>query len=110
MKIKHIVLLKFKQDTSEAQIENLMNDLANLKLELSGIEEFSWGKYNSHEGLNQGFTHGFEMLFTNSHYRDDYLTHPKHCKIAYSIHQHLEKNKEKAPALVAFDYIYKKWS
>ena len=36
------------------------------------------GPYNSPEGLNDGFTHGFVMTFVSLESRDAYLPHPVH--------------------------------
>jgi hypothetical protein len=37
-----------------------------------------YGEYNSTEGLNEDFTHGFVMTFDTLESRDAYLPHPVH--------------------------------
>ena len=51
-KVKHIVLLKFKQGTSEQQIAGFLRSLSGLRSEIEGLEEFAGGPYSSPEGLN----------------------------------------------------------
>ncbi len=100
MKMKHIVLLKFKEETTPKQIEDCFSMLGELKSKIPGIESFSCGPYSSHEGLNQGFTHVFEMSFSSAKERDDYLVDPEHQKVASIIVSHLKDLKD----VVAFDY------
>ena len=95
--MKHIVLLKFKADTTPAQVEGFFRDLANLKGEIAGILDFMGGPYSSHEGLNQGYTHGFVMTFDSAASRDAYLPHPAHEKVKGTIIPHVA-------AIVAFDF------
>jgi len=77
-KIKHVVLLKFREGTPAEQVEKIFTDLENLKQVIPGILDFAGGPYSSHEGLNQGYTHGFVMTFDSAASRDVYLPHPKH--------------------------------
>ncbi len=80
-KIKHIVLLKFKEGTSEDQINQLFQDVLDLSENIEGIEDYVSGANNSPEGLNQSYTHGFVMTLTDAAARDAYLVHPEHEKI-----------------------------
>jgi hypothetical protein len=84
-KMKHIVLLKFKADVTSAQIEKVFKDLAGLQDKIEGILDFMGGPYSSGEGLNQGYTHGFIMTFTDAAARDAYLPHPDHEVVKQSI-------------------------
>ena len=45
---------------------------------IPGLEEVVHGPYDSDEGLNDGFTHGFIMTFESPEARDTYLPHPIH--------------------------------
>lgn len=107
MKIKHIVLLKFQKSLSADTVNNLMSKLSDLKNQLDGIEAFSWGSYNSPEGLNQGFTHGFEMIFSNESARNEYLNNSKHLEIAHLINKKLESPENNNSNIVAFDFLTK---
>lgn len=79
-KVKHIALLKFKDGTSQEQIDKVFEDLMDLSETIPGIEDYVSGPNNSPEGKDQGFTHGFVMTFENSTARDAYLPHPDHQK------------------------------
>ncbi len=77
-KVKHIGLIKFKNETSEEQTTDLFNQMLDLTENVDGIVDYVSGPNTSPEGLNQGFTHGFIMTFTDAGARDAYLTHPEH--------------------------------
>jgi hypothetical protein len=77
-KVKHIALLKFKNETSQDQIDKVFEDLMDLSETIPGIEDYVSGPNNSPEGLSQGYTHGFVMTFENAGARDAYLPHPDH--------------------------------
>ena len=77
-KVKHIGLIKFKDGTSEEQINNLLNQILDLTENIDGIEDYVSGPNSSGEGRNQGLTHGFIMTFTDAAARDAYLIHPEH--------------------------------
>ncbi len=83
--IKHIVLLKFRKGTPAAQVKTIFQDLESLKDVIPGILDFAGGPYSSHEGLSQGYTHGFVMTFDSAASRDTYLPHPKHEKVKNTI-------------------------
>ena len=77
-RVHHMVLLRFKPSATADTIARLFPELAALKATIPGIVHFSGGLYDSPEGLNQGFTHGFLMTFENAAARDHYLAHPEH--------------------------------
>lgn len=77
-KVKHIGLIRFKEGTSEEQIDNLFDQLLDLSETIEGVEDYVSGPNSSPEGLNEGFTHGFVMTFADSAARDAYLPHPEH--------------------------------
>jgi hypothetical protein len=79
-KIHHIVLLKFKPG-GEEKVQPLFAALDRLRSRLPGFLHFAGGPYASAEGLNQGFTHGCLMTFTDAVARDLYLGHPDHEKV-----------------------------
>ena len=46
-----------------------------------GIEDYVAGVNNNSEGMNQGYTHGFVMTFTDASARDVYIPHPEHERV-----------------------------
>lgn len=77
-KVKHIGLIKFKEGTSEEQIETVFAQLLDLTENVEGIVDYISGPNSSPEGLSLGTTHGFIMTFTDAAARDAYLSHPEH--------------------------------
>jgi hypothetical protein len=77
-KVKHIVLLKFKDGTAEEQITKFFEDVLELSETVPGIDDYVSGGNCSTEGKHQGMTHGFIMTFSNAAARDAYLVHPEH--------------------------------
>ena len=90
VKIKHIVLFKFKEGTGEEVIQQLFEELLDLSESVPGIEDYVAGPNNSGEGLNQGYTHGFVMTFSDSITRDAYLAHPEHERVKGNLLPHVE--------------------
>lgn len=79
-KVKHIVLLKFKEGTTEEQINKFFEDALDLSESVPGIDDYVSGVNCSQEGRNQGMTHAFIMTFTDIAARDAYVVHPEHEK------------------------------
>ena len=94
---RHMVLLKFKEDASQAQIDEIFKLLAGLAV--AGLVSFSGGPYSSPEGLNKGFTHGFSMDFSTEAERDAYFPHPEHESVKNLILPLVDD-------VIAFDYAY----
>ncbi|WP_117234826.1 Dabb family protein [Vibrio maerlii] len=76
--IRHILLIKFKQDTSNTQIEELMALFTSMTNKVDGVVGVEWGANNSPEGKNQGYTHSVLMTFADESGRANYLPHPEH--------------------------------
>ena len=79
--MKHVVLLKFKNDASQEQIDQAFDQILDLTETVDGVEDYVCGANCSAEGLDKGFTHGLVMSFHDSAARDAYLGHPDHEKI-----------------------------
>ena len=77
-KLRHLVLLKFKETATQADIYKVEQAFAELPSLIKQIKEFEWGLNNSPENLNKGYTHGFLLTFDNETDRDLYLPHPDH--------------------------------
>ncbi|HEY9690974.1 MAG TPA: Dabb family protein [Oculatellaceae cyanobacterium] len=83
--IQHMVIFKFKPETSSEQIAAIFNQLEQFKQTIPGIIYFVGGKYSSTENLNQGYNYGFLMTFESAEARDAYIVHPEHEKIKAEI-------------------------
>jgi hypothetical protein len=76
--VRHVVVFRFKPDASPEKIRQVTEALTALKDKIPGILAMEHGVNNSPEKLNQGFTHVFQVTFTNAAARDAYLPHPAH--------------------------------
>ena len=95
--VKHIVLLKFKPEVTEREIEDAIEECGRLRDRITGIADFISGSYSSPEGANQGFTHAFITTFVDTASRDTYLPHPEHKKISDLLLSRVE-------SVIAFDF------
>ena len=99
--VKHVVLLRFRRDTPQAQIKAIFRNLDELRQKIPGMLDFSGGAYSSPEGLNKGFTHGFVTAFADEESRDAYLSHPDHEAVKRLVIPWLEGGFDGA---IAFDW------
>ncbi len=76
--LRHVVLIKFKEDASPEGIEKVEKAFAALQDKIPQIKDFEWGTNNSPEGLDKGFTHCFFVTFDSEEDRAVYLPHPDH--------------------------------
>ena len=74
----HIVVFKYKPGATEEQIKQVTDAFVALKTKIPGIIAIEHGVNNSPEKRNQGFTHVYQVTFTNAAARDAYLPHPAH--------------------------------
>ena len=89
--VRHFGVFKFKEAITEEQIAECFMTMKNMVGEIPGLLDFEYGPYNSSEGLNEDFTHGFVMTFDNLQSRDAYLPHPIHEKAKEIVVPRLER-------------------
>ncbi len=77
-RVKHIAFFQFKDTCTAEDIADVWRIMEDLPRKIPGILNLSWGVNTSTEGLSEGFTHSFVMLFENAAARDAYLPHPAH--------------------------------
>ena len=95
--VRHIALFQFKSEVTQEKIDECFAALAGMLGRIPGIVDFEHGPYDSAEGLNEGFTHGFIMTFDSPQSRDAYLPHPIHEAVKDIVVPCLEK-------VVVFDF------
>ena len=76
--IRHLVLVRFRDDVATAEISAIFDELRALRSVLPGMLAFTGGENVSPEGLARGFTHAFSCDFKDAGVRDAYLVHPAH--------------------------------
>ncbi len=83
--VQHIVLVQYKQDTPQEKIDEIFTRLGDLQNEIKGILSYTYGPNSSPENLNQGYSHGFTMVFASPEVRDEYLNNETHQAIGAEI-------------------------
>jgi hypothetical protein len=76
--IRHIVLIKFRDDVSEEHKLEIYGDLRALVGKIDGLLSAQFGPNVSPEGLSKGFRDGFVMDLRDAEARDRYLADPAH--------------------------------
>ncbi len=89
--LRHVVMFKFKDSTSTADIQKVEAAFRKLPTQIKEIKSFEWGTNNSPEGLANGFTHCFFLTFASEADRAVYLPHPDHKAFGAVLTPHLDK-------------------
>ena len=96
---KHIGIFQFKEEISEEQIKESFDALMSMVGRIPGLLKMEHGAYDSSEGLNDGYTHGFIMPFNSPESREAYLPHPIHEEVKDLLVPQLER-------VVVFDFNF----
>ncbi|MDO6438918.1 Dabb family protein [Cyclobacterium sp. 1_MG-2023] len=97
MMTRHFGMFKFKETVSAEEIEFCFVTMKAMIGKIPGLLGMEYGAYDSGEGLNDGFTHGFIMTFESPESRDAYLPHPVHEEVKNVVVPNLER-------VVVFDF------
>lgn len=89
--LRHVVLFKFKDGTSEADLKKIVDTFRGLPAKIDTIKDFEWGTDVSPEGKSQGFTHCFFVTFADEKGRDAYLPHAAHKEFVTVVGPHVDK-------------------
>ena len=90
--LRHVVIFKFKDSASEADVNRLNEAFNELPKEIPVVKDFEWGLNDSPENFHQDFTHCYLLTFESEEDRDSiYTPHPKHQAFVASLGPHLEK-------------------
>ena len=95
--VRHYGVFKFKPEVTEAQIDECFASMKGMVGRIPGLQEVEHGPYDSPEGLNEDFTHGFIMTFDSPESRDAYLPHPVHEEVKDIVVPRLER-------VIVFDF------
>jgi hypothetical protein len=76
--LKHAVFFKFKDDAAAEDVKAVEDAFAALPSKIPAIKHFEWGKNNSPEKHDHGFTHCFMVTFDSEEGREEYLPHADH--------------------------------
>lgn len=89
--LKHAVFFKFKDGTPEEEVKTVEDGLAALPAKIDTIKAFEWGKNNSPEKHDQGFTHCFMFTFDSEEGLKEYADHPEHLAVVKVLLPKVEK-------------------
>ncbi len=95
--VRHMVICRFKPETSSAQADQLLSLILGMKGKIPGILGIEAGPYESPEGMNADYTHGFLVTFESPAARDAYLPHPEHVVVRDALLPHID-------SVIAFDF------
>ena len=90
-KLRHVVLFKFKDGTTPAQVDEVIAAFRALKGKIDVIQDFEYGTDVSTENKAAGFTHCFFVTFKDEKGRDAYLPHPAHKEFGKLVGPRLDK-------------------
>lgn len=79
--VKHFGVFQFKTGITPEDIRICFAEMHGMVGKIPGLLDMIHGPYDSSEGLNDGFTHGFIMTFASPEARDAYLPHPVHERV-----------------------------
>ncbi len=96
--LRHVVLFKFKEGTSEKDVKRITDAFAALPGRIDAIHSFEWGTDVSVENKAAGYTHGFLVTFRDAEGRKEYLPHPAHEEFKKIVGPHLA-------GVLVFDYF-----
>ncbi len=94
---RHFGMFQFKEGITDIQIEECFSAMKGMIGKIPGFLEMEYGPYDSTEGLNDGYTHGFIMTFESPEARDAYLPHPIHEDVKDLVIPRLER-------VIVFDF------
>ncbi len=97
--LRHIVIFKFNDSSSETSITHLISEFLQLKNQIDSLIDIEWGKNISPENYHQGFTDCFTLTFPSLELLNDYQNHPAHLKFQTILKPHMEK-------VFVVDYIF----
>lgn len=95
--IRHYGVFQFFPEITQEQIDECFRELVGMVGKIPGLLAIEHGPYQSDEGLNDDFTHGFIMSFDTAKSRDEYLPHPEHVRVRDIVAPRLAR-------LVVFDF------
>ena len=89
--LRHVVMLDFKEGTSQAKMNALALEFASLPENIDAIYDFEWGIDITEGKKTQGHTHFFVVTFRDQAGLDIYRPHPAHRGFVANLKPNLEK-------------------
>ncbi len=83
--IRHIVLVRFRENVTEAVIAAIFADLQAINAVLPGVLTITCGRSESPEMMERGYMHGFVVDFASWAALDAYQNHPDHKRVGAAL-------------------------
>ncbi|MBP2548570.1 hypothetical protein J2858_001463 [Neorhizobium galegae] len=90
MMIRHIVLIRFRTEVTEAQFAALFAELEEIRTKISGVLAITSGRSESPEKIERGYLHGFVVDFDGWEALEAYQTHPDHKALGAKLVAHAQ--------------------
>jgi hypothetical protein len=91
--LKHALFLKFKESVSPEQVKEVEEAIAKLPSRCDSVKAFEWGKNNSPETHDEGFTDCFMFTFDDAKGLKAYAATPEHKAVVEKILAVAEKGR-----------------
>jgi len=88
--LRHAVFFSFKEESSEEDVQGVVDAFRELPSKIPEIIDFQWGVNNSPEDLDDGFTHCFLLTFKDADGRAVYLPHEAHKAFGDVLRPHMD--------------------
>ncbi len=95
--VRHFGMFQFHPEITPEQQDECFAEMRSMVGRIPGLLSMEHGAYESAEGMNEGFTHGFIMSFDNGASRDAYLPHEEHERVKKIVVPRLAK-------VIVFDF------
>lgn len=79
--IRHIVLVKFRPDLSDAEVADIFAELHAIEGKVPGLIAIRSGRSESPEKIERGYMHGFTADFADWTALQAYQEHPDHKRL-----------------------------
>lgn len=89
--LKHALFLKFKESATADEVKALEEAIAKLPSQCETVKAFEWGKNNSPEKHDEGFTHCFMFTFDDEDGVKAYGAAPAHTAVVEQLRGVTEK-------------------
>ena len=91
--MKHALFLKFRESATDEEVKAVEEALAELPSQCDTIRAFEWGKNNSPEKHDEGFTHCYMFTFDDAEGLKAYASAPAHTAVVEKIMAVAEKGR-----------------
>lgn len=88
--IRHIVLIRFRNDVSEGTIQAIFDDLHSIEGTIPGLGAVHSGRSESPEAIERGYMHGFTADFADWDALAAYQEHPDHKRVGAALVENAE--------------------